>query len=85
MMRSKLFQIALVSVSMLAFVGTAAAERPRRIDRSERRELRADRREIRADTRDIRSDRRDIRADSRERRGDVREYRQGQTRRRFAG
>jgi hypothetical protein len=75
-MKSRLIQIALLSVSMLALVGTAAAQGRGRIDRGERRELRADRVEVRADTRDIRSDRRDIREDVRDRRGDVREYRQ---------
>ena len=70
MMRRKLFQIALVSVSMLAFVGTATAERPRRIDRGERRDLLADHRDIRADLRDRHGDVRDLRRDRRDARRD---------------
>src|SRR5690242_18215760 len=70
-MKLSFFRIGLLTVSVLALLGTATAQR--RIDRGERRELRADRHEIRADTIDIRTDRRDIHSDVVDRRADERE------------
>ena len=51
MMKSKLFRISFLMMSVLALAATAVAQR--RIDRGERRELRADRHEISADAREI--------------------------------
>src|SRR5712692_8394441 len=59
-MRTTLFRIGLLSVSLLTAFGAASAQRRGHIDKWERKELRADRREVRVDTRDIRGDRRDI-------------------------